>query len=1082
MRKNAFWGATFVLGLASAASVQAATFAPNSFVDGVDANLGDGVCATVAAVCTLRAAIQEANGSAGADIINLAKGTYTLTIRGAGENASATGDLDITSDVTINGATPGVAADTVIDAGSASGLIDRVLHITNLGLINVNLNNLTIQSGWEGADSNGGGGLCVQCQGAPNGGGTFPGGPKPAVPTVSLKNVVVQNNYSFVAGGGIANAGALTIEDSIITGNRTPYIPNNISGGQNGQLDGPFIGGGLGGAIANWGGLTTIKRSTISNNWAQTGGAIHNQPMGMGAALVVIEDSRITANQGFLGGAIFNISADWNFPARSLVKHGVVINRSTLDANIAEYAGGAIYNAGFGAVMIVNSTLTANQAQDEVNGNPDYANLGGAIYNSGRIFDILSSTISGNVAEENTIRFINGDEIYLDSSNAGSDPTQTMPFRFTIQNSIVGDTTLSGGQDNNCFGTPGYQAFISSGGNNIDSGNTCGFNKTGDIRTPAILGVAAVLVDNGGLTPTLALLAGSAAINAGNACTGNDQRGLQRVGICDIGAFESGANTPAPTLQTLALTAAADTAVAVAGTPIKINVLANDLYQVASTIRIVSVGPTSANNGSLVLDFNGVLIYTPPPTFTGQDTFTYAINDGTNTSAPATVTVTVVTAANLPPVSFDDNSLTVSWGGTVTGTLKSNNKVGTFSIKTQPTKGVATLTDAASGAFSYTANAAPPTGSIGLPSDFFTFQFNDGTTTSNIGTITIGINPPPLSKPVAAAAVVAVDAGKIVTGSLANAGNGSDVVVYSISVPPTKGTVLLNGSTGSFSYSAAPDATGTDSFKFKITDANASPANSVDFSAENTATISITVPTTPNTQPAVADVGGLTVVAGKSVTGALVGTDANGDKLLYSLASQPSKGSVLTFNPATGAFEYQAAVDATGTETFTYQVTDGTGTSAPATVTINITPKDQTTPVVNLVATDDAVSALTATATVISVLANDQGSGTLQLSSVQTSTANGGVITNNGDGTVTYTSAASFVGVDSFTYDMTDSSGVTARAVVTVTVAAAAANVNPPGNSSAAPVASSGGGGGLLGLEVLLFGLFGLGRRVFRIR
>ena len=1071
MRKNAFWGATFVLGLASAGSVQAATFAPNTFVDGVDANLGDGVCATAAAVCTLRAAIQEANGSAGADIINLAKGTYSLTIRGAGENASATGDLDITSDVTINGSTVGVAADTVIDGGGGAGLIDRVFHITNPGLINVSLKDLTVQMGWEGADPNGGGGLCIQCQGSPNG-GFGPPGVKPPVPTVLLKNVVVQNNYSYVAGGGIANTGQLTIEDSTITGNRTPYIPNNIIGGQNGALDGPFIGGGIGGGIANWGGLTTIKRSTISNNWAQTGGAIHNQPVGSGAALIALEDSRLTANQGFLGAAIFNISADWNFPARSLIKHGVVINRSTIDANIAEYAGGAIYNAGFGAVLMVNSTMTGNRAHDEVNGNPDYTNWGGAIYNSGKIFDILSSTISGNEAEENSIRFINGDEIYLDSSNANTDPATSLPFRFSIKNSIIGDTTLSGGLDNNCNGPVGFQAFISSGGNNIDSGNTCGFNKPGDIVNPAILGVAAVLVDNGGLTPTLVLLAGSMAIGAGNSCPASDQRGLQRDANCDIGAFEVGANTPVAAAQNVAPTAANDMAATTVGTTITINVLANDVDPDGNPITIVNVGPTSANNGSVMIN-SGRLTYTPPANFTGQDTFTYTITDGTATSAPATVTITVATVANLVPVVFADNNLTVNAGASVVGELKGN-KAGTFSIKTIPTQGTVTLANASTGAFSYTANA----NAIG--SDSFTFELNDGTVASNVATVTIAINAP-LAVPIAAAASVTVDAGKIITGSLVNAANGSNVVVYSISVPPAKGTVLLNGSTGSFSYSAAPDATGTDSFKFKITDANASPANSVGFSAENTVTITITVPAIANTQPAVADVGGLTVVAGKSVTGTLIGTDANGDKLLYSLASQPTKGSVLKFNPATGAFEYQAAVDATGTETFTYQVTDGTGTSAPATVTINITPKDQTTPVVNLVATDDAVVALTATATVISVLANDQGSGTLQLSSVQTSTANGGVIANNGDGTVTYTSAASFVGVDSFTYDMTDSSGVTARAVVTVTVAAAAANVNPPGNSSAAPVASSGGGGGLLGLEVLLFGLLGLfrlGRRL----
>ncbi|THD11244.1 hypothetical protein B1808_14555 [Pseudofulvimonas gallinarii] len=81
--------------LASASS--AATFTPNSFDDRIDANPGDGICATSApVVCTLRAAVMEANALAGPDIIALNGGTYTLTRPGLNENAALTGDLDLT--------------------------------------------------------------------------------------------------------------------------------------------------------------------------------------------------------------------------------------------------------------------------------------------------------------------------------------------------------------------------------------------------------------------------------------------------------------------------------------------------------------------------------------------------------------------------------------------------------------------------------------------------------------------------------------------------------------------------------------------------------------------------------------------------------------------------------------------------------------------------------------------------------------------------------------------------------------------------------------------------------------------------
>ncbi len=61
-------------------TLQAATLTVNSTADVFDATPGDGVCATAGAVCTLRAATEEANALAGSDTINLPLGTYNLTL------------------------------------------------------------------------------------------------------------------------------------------------------------------------------------------------------------------------------------------------------------------------------------------------------------------------------------------------------------------------------------------------------------------------------------------------------------------------------------------------------------------------------------------------------------------------------------------------------------------------------------------------------------------------------------------------------------------------------------------------------------------------------------------------------------------------------------------------------------------------------------------------------------------------------------------------------------------------------------------------------------------------------------------
>jgi len=77
----------------------AATFVVNSTADAVDAAPGDGACATAGGACTLRAAVQEANGpgqygEGRVNTITLPAGTYVLTIPGQSEPASA-GDLDV---------------------------------------------------------------------------------------------------------------------------------------------------------------------------------------------------------------------------------------------------------------------------------------------------------------------------------------------------------------------------------------------------------------------------------------------------------------------------------------------------------------------------------------------------------------------------------------------------------------------------------------------------------------------------------------------------------------------------------------------------------------------------------------------------------------------------------------------------------------------------------------------------------------------------------------------------------------------------------------------------------------------------
>ncbi|MCH8925370.1 MAG: tandem-95 repeat protein, partial [Proteobacteria bacterium] len=151
-----------------------------------------------------------------------------------------------------------------------------------------------------------------------------------------------------------------------------------------------------------------------------------------------------------------------------------------------------------------------------------------------------------------------------------------------------------------------------------------------------------------------------------------------------------------------------------------------------------------------------------------------------------------------------------------------------------------------------------------------------------------------------------------------------------------------------------------------------------------------------------------------------------------------AKGAAVTVN-ADGSYTYDPTGSATlgalavgenTTDTFTYTVSDGNGASGTATVTITVTG-------VNDAPTAAADTATTAvdTAVIKDVLANDSDpdtTDTLSVSAVTQGTS--GTVVDNGDGTVTYTPNAGFIGLDSYTYDISDGNGGSDTATVSVTV------------------------------------------------
>lgn len=549
---------------------------PNSFV--VDSTLDEpnpdpttGVCnSTPSQKCTLRAAVMVANYVSGPSTITVPPGVYMLT-RAGYDDGALVGDLDIKKNVTIQGAGSGA---TIID-GNGAVTQDRVFEILST-VQNATLKGLTIRQGLSISSTVGvigGGGLYMEGAGqlalsdvlldsntAQNGGGLYAnfssqGG------SLTMNNVVVHANTA-IAGGVGAGGGVFAYLPSTLS-----HLDLQASQVYGNTADG--TGGGLfveGNTSIQW----SIQRSEIYLNTAASGGGIGNLiPLALSdshlhnnraaldggaieafSPLVILRTTLDANSAGRFGGGIFDLQ---NGASSQEFAH---IEASTLSGNGALYGGG-IYHDGFitpnSLLMLLNSTLSGNTAfrPSGTNGSSD----GGGIYIYGGQAELLNATIAGNTADPSFgihSHLARGGGVFI-----------TATAQITFANSMIANNLesngISVGTPDDCFsygtlGTLAYDLFTTTANCSVTG------PQGGNVVTQnPLLGP---LQDNGGSTQTIALLAGSPAIDAGAlaGCTDDlgaglthDQRSAARPvnARCDIGAFEYGSIpptlTPTPT-------------------------------------------------------------------------------------------------------------------------------------------------------------------------------------------------------------------------------------------------------------------------------------------------------------------------------------------------------------------------------------------------------------------------------------------------------------------------------------------------------------------------------------------------------
>ena len=308
--------------------------------------------------------------------------------------------------------------------------------------------------------------------------------------------------------------------------------------------------------------------------------------------------------------------------------------------------------------------------------------------------------------------------------------------------------------------------------------------------------------------------------------------------------------------------------------------------------------------------------------------------------------------------------------------------------------------------------------------DSFTFSVNDGKADSDQVMISIDVlalNDAPIANPQSET----TKENKSVSAALTGSDVDSDPLMFIICKKPEHGTLTLDSNfntNGRLSYTPEPYFTGPDTFTFKLNDGEADSAP---------ATVSINV--VPNLLP-VAESHSVTTVEDTPIEIRLMGSDPDADPLAYSMVTDPSNGSLKGTAPN---LTYTPNPNFNGSDSFTFKVNDGAGDSAPATVSIMVSPVNDP-PVAN----DDTATTLEDTPVVtIDVLANDTDVDNVgrylyldTFSVTEVSQGTNGSVTINPDNTLSYSPNANFSGSDTFTYTISDNKGLTDTANVNVTV------------------------------------------------
>ena len=448
-----------------------------------------------------------------------------------------------------------------------------------------------------------------------------------------------------------------------------------------------------------------------------------------------------------------------------------------------------------------------------------------------------------------------------------------------------------------------------------------------------------------------------------------------------------------------------DNVVSAEDTLINLNVLANDSDPENDPLTVVVA---VADNGSVTIEADNTLNYTPDANFFGNDEIRYQISDGNQGFASAVVNLTIENINDAPTV-VDDLISTAQGTPVIIDVLANDSDVDGDTLEViTATAGNGGITFNADRTLTY----APNGGFSG--EDLITYIVSDNNGGSASGSVRVTVIPDNAA-PIAQDDQFNVNEDTLTSlDVLANDSDPEGAALTLQSVTAVIGTATIVNN--QVDYQPSAEFSGTDTLTYTVTD---------QLGASASATVTVTVLAVNDPPIAAADSG--SVAEGGSVTLDVLANDSDIDSTTLSLVSASAANGTASVTPEQ-LLLYVASSNFVGVETVTYQVSDEHGGVSSGTVSITITP------------TADAPVAVADTATVaedtqaqINVLANDSDPDGDSLT-VTAATSENATVTINADQTLTYLPKENFNGTDTVNYTISDTTGLTASSQLVVTV------------------------------------------------